>query len=219
MSDALIIGFKDPQLLEQALRHRSAGKPNNERFEFLGDAILGFVISEALFRKFPKAAEGDLTLARSLLVRETCLAEIARENNIGDLLKLGSGEMKTGGHRRDSILADAVEAIIAAKYLDAGMDSCIALIQQWFGDRLQMATAKRLGKDPKTRLQEWLQAKQHSLPVYQLVKATGSEHQREFEVFCTIEQLDIRTQGIGASVKSAEAEAAKLALIQLGQDK
>ncbi len=219
MSDALRKGFNQPLLLEQALRHRSAGKPNNERFEFLGDAILGFAISVALFQKFPKASEGELTLARSLLVRESCLAEIARENALGEMLELGSGEMKTGGHRRDSILADAVEAIIAAKYLDSGMDSCVALIEQWFGNRLQMSTAKQLGKDPKTRLQEWLQSKQHSLPVYQLVKATGSDHQREFEVFCIIEQLSIRTQGNGSSVKSAEADAAKLALIQLGQDK
>ncbi len=219
MSNILESQFTQVALLEQALRHRSAGKPNNERFEFLGDAILGFVISKALFQKFPKASEGDLTLARSLLVRETCLAEIARENNIGEMLELGSGEMKTGGHRRDSILADAVEAIIAAKFLDSGIDSCTALIHQWFGDRLQMSTAKQLGKDPKTRLQEWLQSKQHSLPVYQLVQATGSDHQREFEVYCTIEKLSVRTHGKGTSVKSAEAEAAKQALIQLGQDK
>ncbi len=219
MSNALTKGFKQPLLLEQALRHRSAGKPNNERLEFLGDAILGLVISEALFRKFPKASEGELTLARSLLVRETCLAEIARENAIGNMLQLGSGEMKTGGHRRDSILADAIEAIIAAKYLDSGMDGCVSLIQQWFGNRLEMSTTKKLGKDSKTRLQEWLQSKQHSLPIYHLVKATGSDHQREFEVLCNIEQLSIRTQGIGSSVKSAEAEAARMALIQLGQDK
>ncbi len=219
MSDALIKGFNQPHLLEQALRHRSAGKPNNERLEFLGDAILGFAISDALYKKFPKATEGDLTLARSLLVRESTLAEIARENNIGEMLELGSGEMKTGGHRRDSILADAIEAVIAAKFIDSGMDACISLIQQWFGNRLEMSNTKQLGKDPKTKLQEWLQSKQHKLPVYQLVKATGSDHEREFEVFCNIEQLSIRTQGYGSSVKSAEAEAAKLALIQLGQNK
>ena len=219
MSEPLIKGFKDPQLLEQALRHRSAGKPNNERLEFLGDAILGFVISEALFRKFPNASEGDLTHARSLLVRESCLAEIARENRIGDLLKLGAGEMKTGGQRRDSILADAVEAIIAASYLDAGLEGCVRLVEQWFATRLLLATAKPLGKDPKTRLQEWLQSKQQALPVYSLVHSTGSDHEREFEVLCTLEPLNLSTQGLGSSVKAAEAEAARQALIQLGQDK
>lgn len=219
MSEPLIGGFKDPQLLEQALRHRSAGKPNNERLEFLGDAILGFVISEALFRKFPNASEGDLTHARSLLVRESCLAEIARENRLGEQLELGSGEMKTGGHRRDSILADAVEAVIAAAYLDAGPERCRQLVEQWFGSRLQIASAKPLGKDPKTRLQEWLQSKQQALPVYSLLQSTGSDHERLFEVMCTLEQLNIRTQGTGSSVKSAEADAARQALIQLGQDK
>jgi ribonuclease-3 len=219
LTDALLNTFINPQLLAQALRHRSAGKPNNERLEFLGDAILGMVISEVLFDKFPKASEGDLTHARSLLVRETCLADIARENGIGSMLQLGSGEMKTGGHQRDSILADTVEAIIAAKYLDSGLDACQQLISQWFSDRLQMASAKPVAKDPKTRLQEWLQSKQHALPVYQLLQASGSEHQREFDVLCIIEKLDIRTQGLGTSVKSAEAQAAKLALIQLGQDK
>lgn len=219
MSEPLIVGFKDLQLLEQALRHRSAGKPNNERLEFLGDAILGLVISEALFRKFPNASEGDLTHARSLLVRETCLAEIARENRLGEHLKLGSGEMKTGGQRRDSILADAVEAVIAAVYLDAGPERCRQLVEQWFGSRLQIASAKPLGKDPKTRLQEWLQSKQQALPVYSLLQSTGSDHEREFEVMCVLEALNIRTQGTGSSVKSAEAEAARQALIQLGQDK
>jgi ribonuclease III len=219
LSEPLIKGFKDPQLLEQALRHRSAGKPNNERLEFLGDAILGFVISEALFRKFPNASEGDLTHARSLLVRESCLAEIARENRIGDLLKLGAGEMKTGGQRRDSILADAVEAIIAASYLDTGLEGCVRLVEQWFATRLLLATAKPLGKDPKTRLQEWLQSKQQALPVYSLVQSTGSDHEREFEVLCTLEPLNLSTQGLGSSVKAAEAEAARQALIQLGQDK
>lgn len=219
MSEAWINGFKDPQLLEQALRHRSAGKPNNERLEFLGDAILGFVISEALFRKFPNASEGDLTHARSLLVRETCLAEIARENRIGDLLKLGAGEMKTGGHRRDSILADAVEAIIAASYLDAGLEGCMRLVDQWFASRLLLATAKPHGKDPKTRLQEWLQSKQQALPEYSLLQSTGSDHERQFEVVCTLVPLNLRTQGVGSSVKAAEAEAARQALIQLGQDK
>jgi len=219
LNNPLLHRFTRPELLQQALRHRSAGKPHNERLEFLGDAILGFIVSEALFRKFPNASEGDLTHARSLLVRESCLAEIARENRIGDLLELGAGEMKTGGHRRDSILADAVEAIIAAAYLDAGLESCVSLVELWFGTRLSLATAKPVGKDPKTRLQEWLQSKQQALPVYSLLQSSGSDHEREFEVICAMDALNLRTQGLGSSVKAAEAEAARQALIQLGQDK
>jgi ribonuclease-3 len=120
---------------------------------------------------------------------------------------------------RDSILADAVEAIIAASYLDAGLEGCVRLVEQWFATRLLLATAKPIGKDPKTRLQEWLQSKQQALPVYSLVHSTGSDHEREFEVLCTLEPLNLSTQGLGSSVKAAEAEAARQALIQLGQDK
>lgn len=211
--------FNNPALLEQALRHRSAGKPHNERLEFLGDAVLGLLVSEALYAKFPAASEGDLTQARSLLVREPVLADIARERDLGARLRLGAGEMKTGGHRRDSILADAVEAVIAAVYLDAGIDAARRLVAEWFGPRLQLVPARSAGKDPKTRLQEWLQAKQHPLPAYRLVQATGSEHERVFEAECLIEQLAIRTQGLGSSVKAAEAEAAQQALILLGKAK
>ena len=206
-------------MLEQALRHRSAGKPHNERLEFLGDSILGFVISTMLYDLYPKANEGDLTHIRSVLVRESTLASIARENNLGDLLLLGPGEMKTGGHRRDSILADTVEAIIAAVYLDAGLKPCQDLVNNWFGDRLQNVNGKSASKDPKTRLQEWLQSKQHALPEYQLVQAQGSDHEREFEVQCLLQQLNIQTIGNGSSVKTAEADAAFKALIQLGQNK
>lgn len=211
--------FHNPHLLERALRHRSAGQPHNERLEFLGDSILGFVISMMLYQTFPKSSEGDLTQARSILVRESTLADIARENKLGDLLQMGPGEMKTGGHRRDSILADAVEAVIAAVYLDAGLESCQKLVEQWFGERLQHVNTKPTGKDPKTRLQEWLQSKQHALPIYQLIQAQGSDHQRQFEVQCQLQQLNIKTTGFGSSVKSAEAEAALQALIQLGLSK
>ena len=215
----MIPAFKNSQLLEQALRHRSAGKPHNERLEFLGDSILGFVISSLLYQLFPKASEGDLTHARSVLVRESMLASIARENKLGDLLQLGPGEMKTGGHRRDSILADTVEAIIAAVYLDVGLEPCQQLIEKWYGDRLQNVSTKSASKDPKTRLQEWLQSKQHVLPEYTLIQAQGSNHEREFEVQCQLQQLSIQTLGKGSSVKAAEAEAALKALIQLGQNK
>lgn len=215
----MLTGFRDPELLRQALRHRSAGKPNNERLEFLGDAILGMLVSDALYRKFPKASEGELTQARSHLVRESTLAEIAREQSLGARLELGPGEMKSGGHRRDSILADAVEAIIAAVYLDSGISAAQQLVDSWFGSRLNLSLEKAPGKDPKTKLQEWLQSKQHALPLYRLLQAGGSDHERRFDVECVLEHLAITTAGSGTSVKSAEAEAARKALILLGQDK
>jgi ribonuclease-3 len=204
------------KLLSQALRHRSAGKPHNERLEFLGDAILGMLVSDALYHKFPNASEGDLTRARSLLVRESTLAELAREQNLGDKLKLGPGEMKSGGKRRDSILADAAEAVIAAVYLEQGIEAARVLVADWMGDRLQLKPSEVSGKDSKTRLQEWLQAKQHPLPEYLLVQATGNAHERVFEVACILEQLGIKALGSGATVKSAESDAAKIALIELG---
>jgi ribonuclease-3 len=215
----LLTGFRDPELLRQALRHRSAGKPNNERLEFLGDAILGLLVSDALYRKFPKASEGELTQARSHLVRESTLAEIAREQDLGSHLELGPGEMKSGGHRRDSILADAVEAVIAAVYLDTGFAAAQSLVEQWFGGRLQLSLEKSPGKDPKTKLQEWLQSKQHALPVYRLLQAGGSDHARNFDVECVLENLAIITAGSGTSVKSAEADAARKALTLLGLNK
>lgn len=215
----MLTGFRDPELLRQALRHRSAGKPNNERLEFLGDAILGLLVSDALYRKFPKASEGELTQARSHLVRESTLAEIAREQDLGSQLELGPGEMKSGGHRRDSILADAVEAVIAAVYLDTGFVAAQSLVEQWFGGRLQLPLEKSPGKDPKTKLQEWLQSKQHALPVYRLLQAGGSDHARNFDVECVLENLAIITAGSGTSVKSAEADAARKALTLLGLNK
>lgn len=207
------------KLLSQALRHRSAGKPHNERLEFLGDAILGMLVSDALYHKFPNASEGDLTRARSLLVRESTLAELAREQDLGDKLELGPGEMKSGGKRRDSILADAAEAVIAAVYLEQGIEAARNLVADWMGDRLQLKPSEVSGKDSKTRLQEWLQAKQHPLPDYHLVQATGSAHERVFEVACILEQLGVKALGSGATVKSAESDAAKNALIELGVSK
>lgn len=206
-------------MLSQALRHRSAGKPHNERLEFLGDAVLGMLVSEALYARYPAASEGDLTRARSLLVRESTLAELAREQNLGDKLQLGPGEMKSGGKRRDSILADAAEAVIAAVYLEQGIEAAKALVAAWMGERLQLKPSEVNGKDSKTRLQEWLQAKQHPLPDYHLVQATGSAHERIFKVACVLEQLGIKALGNGATVKSAESDAAKNALIELGVSK
>lgn len=215
----------DPQtltsgtLLSQALRHRSAGKPHNERLEFLGDAVLGMLVSEALYARYPAASEGGLTRARSLLVRESTLAELAREQGIGDRLQLGPGEMKSGGKRRDSILADAAEAVIAAVYLEQGIEAARRLVVDWLGDRLQLAPSDATGKDPKSRLQEWLQGKQHALPEYRLLQATGSEHERRFEASCILAQLQISVVGSGSTVKAAESDAARRALIELGLTK
>ncbi len=206
-------------LLSQALRHRSAGRPHNERLEFLGDAVLGLLVSEALYSRHPAASEGELTRARSLLVRESTLAELAREQGLGDRLQLGPGEMKSGGRLRDSILADAAEAVIAAVYLEQGMDAARRLVAEWLGERLQLMPIDAAGKDAKTRLQEWLQAKQHALPEYRLLQATGSEHERRFEAACVLQLLGIATTGTGSTVKAAEADAAHHALIELGLSK
>lgn len=213
--------MSDPQslvpgaLLDQALRHRSAGKPHNERLEFLGDSVLGLLVSEALYRRYPGASEGQLTRARSHLVRQETLAELAREQGLGERLQLGPGEMKSGGHRRDSILADAAEAVIAAVYLEQGIEAARRLVDNWLGERLQLKTGGH-ELDAKSRLQEWLQARQHALPEYRLLQATGSEHERRFEASCVLAQLGINASGTGSTVKAAEADAARHALIELG---
>lgn len=203
-------------LLSQAFRHRSAGRPNNERLEFLGDAVLGLLVSEALYRRFPAASEGELTRARSHLVRQETLANLAREQGLGERLQLGHGEMKSGGHRRDSILADTAEAVIAAVYLEQGIEAARSLVTAWLGDRLQLKPDAAGAADHKSRLQEWLQARRHALPEYRLLQATGSEHDRRFEASCTLAQLAIVTTGTGSTVKAAEADAARLALAELG---
>jgi len=166
--------FQDPGLLQQALTHRSAGTPNNERLEFLGDSIVNMMVAQALYLRWPKADEGALTRARAELVREGALAVIARTLELGDRLTLGPGEMKSGGHRRDSILADALEAVVAAIYLDAGFAACQAVVLPWFAASMEALPATgKPEKDPKTRLQEWLQGRQKALPQYELVSESG----------------------------------------------
>lgn len=215
---ALAIGYRfgDPEILEQALRHRSAGRRNNERLEFFGDALLGAVVSEALMQRFPTADEGVLTRLRSELVRESSLAELARQLDIGSHLTLGPGELKSGGFRRDSILADAVEALAAAIYLDGGFSAMRDEVLRWFGPSLQQLTTKQV-KDAKTRLQEWLQARQHGLPEYEIVSATGEEHEREFTAACRLAETGISAEGSGGSRRAAEQAAAAQALLQLGE--
>jgi len=207
--------FGDDSLLELAMTHRSFGGQNNERLEFLGDSIVNFVIAEALFRRFPEAREGQLSRLRARLVKGQTLAELAREMGFGEHLRLGSGEMKSGGHRRESILADAVEAIIGAIYLDAGMEAVRARILSWYATRLEEISLQDTQKDPKTRLQEFLQSRQVPLPRYEVVSVEGEAHAQTFTVECHVELLEKHTTGIGSSRRHAEQQAAEMALKQL----
>jgi ribonuclease-3 len=207
--------FRDPELLRQALRHRSAGVPHNERMEFLGDALVNLIVAEELHRRWPKADEGALTRARASLVRESSLASLARGMGLGDMLELGTGELKSGGHRRDSILADALEAVVAAIHLDAGFEACRARVLPWFEPLIDELPIGKVGKDAKTRLQEWLQARQSPRPEYQLVEASGEEHARVFRVACRIAEPDLLAEGEGSSLRSAEQAAAAAILERL----
>lgn len=216
MSDPIGHRFADPALLAQALRHRSAGAPHNERLEFLGDALVNLLVAEALYRRWPKVDEGALTRARAELVRESSLATVARDLELGTRLTLGPGEMKSGGHRRDSILADAVEAVVAAIYLDAGFERCRDSVLPWFETAMAaLPPPDKVGKDAKTRLQEWLQGRQKPLPVYALVSEEGEEHARTFRVTCTLAQPPLVTDGEGTSRRAAEQVAAEAALGRL----
>lgn len=207
--------FRDPALLEQALTHRSYGADHYERLEFVGDAIVNFVIGEALFQRFPQAREGDLSRMRAGLVKGATLAEIAREYQLGGCLNLGPGERKSGGHRRESILADALEAIVGAMYLDGGLDVCRQCVLTWFEARLEEIRPGELNKDAKTRLQEWLQARQQPLPVYNLRRAHGEEHSQQFEVECEVDMLNECFSGFGSSRRAAEQAAAAAAMNRL----
>lgn len=208
--------FADAALLARALTHRSAGSPHNERFEFLGDSLVNLFVAEALFRRWPKADEGMLTRARAELVRESALAGLARELELGALLRMGPGEMKTGGHRRDSILADALEAVVAAIYLDAGYEACRQAVLPWFDAMIAaLPEPARLGKDAKTRLQEWLQARQKPLPAYALLAESGEDHAKTFRVSCRLEDPPREAEGEGGSRRAAEQAAAESVLATL----
>ena len=207
--------FQDMSLLQLALTHRSFSKRNNERLEFLGDAILEFVITETLYHKFLSQSEGVLTRLRASLVRKETLAELARELELGDLLKLGGGEKKTGGWRRDSILANAMEAIIGALYLDAGLEKCRQFILDLYNHRITELSADDFGKDPKTELQEYLQARKLPLPNYNIVAEEGEAHVRRFTVSCQIEGMDKTLIAQGKSRRIAEQTVARKALDEL----
>ena len=208
--------FKDVALLDLALTHRSRGSNNNERLEFLGDSILGMVISSELFSRFPNEKEGVLTRLRSSVVKGDTLSEIAAELNLGDYIKLGSGELKSGGYRRASTLADVVEAIIGAIYLDSkaefGIEKIEGIILNIFNEKINSCEPKGVIKDPKTRLQEYLQSKNLPLPSYTIVSITGKEHLQTFKISCSIEGFSNHVVAKGASRRKAEQAAAEKAL-------
>ncbi len=217
LSKRIGYSFKQPKLLIQALTHRSAKGQHNERLEFLGDSILGFVIAEALFEKFPKHDEGDLTRMRSSLVKGVTLAEIGRDFNLGEHLILGPGELKSGGHRRESILEDAIEAIIGAVYLDSDISQCKQLILTWFTQRLSSIKPGNEQKDPKTRLQEYLQGRKIPLPIYDVIDTSGQSHNQHFTVRCVTDVLNNEVIAKGTSRRKAEQAAAQQVLAQLEQ--
>ncbi len=200
--------FKDKSLLEAALTHRSVRGANNERLEFLGDSILNFLIAEALFQQWPHAHEGQLSRQRSSLVNGVTLAEIAREFALGDFLRLGGGELKSGGQQRTSILADAIEAIIAAIYLDSDISICRKSILLWYKKRISTLQETVLLKDPKTRLQEYLQSRRIELPEYIVHEVRGEAHEQTFSVVCEVGSLEIKATGEGTSRRRAEQCAA-----------
>jgi len=204
--------FVRPELLDQALSHRSAGLPNNERLEFLGDALLGFCIAEALYFRYEQADEGRLSRLRAGLVKKESLAELARGLGLGDYLSLGAGELRSGGHARDSILADAMEAVLAAVYLDGGGEAAQQLVLRLYEERLQEIAPEQALKDPKTRLQELLQARRYALPEYDILEVQGSQHDQSFRVSCRVAECSAVTEGNGSSRRRAEQEAAQLML-------
>lgn len=215
LGNKLGLRFEKPAHLRIALTHRSAGRNNNERLEFLGDAVLGYVIAECLYHKFPGADEGILSRSRASLVNQTVLANLARQLELGDYLILGSGELKSGGYNRDSILSDALEAIIGAVVEDQGIEASRQWIMQLFAKPIQNLSLGTSEKDPKTRLQELLQSKGLELPIYTLRSKSGLPHQQNFTVECSISILPEPSVGVGSSRKKAEQQAAENVLAKL----
>lgn len=217
LSELIGYRFENPELLEIAVTHRSVGSNHNERFEFLGDAVLAFVVSAELFARYPDSDEGSLSRLRAAVVKGETLAKIARKLELGDYLRLGSGELKSGGFRRDSILADALEAIIGSVYLDTGIESAKALIMGLFDETLANLSPDLMLKDPKTRLQEYLQSRRLPLPSYTVATIDGDAHAQTFIVNCQVDVLSAPVEGRGSSRRKAEQSAAKAALTILEQ--
>ena len=204
--------FKDDKLLALAMTHRSHSGMNNERLEFLGDSILNFVVADLLFNKFNDLDEGDLSRLRSQLVKEEPLSKLGNELKIGDFLNLGVGELKSSGWRRPSILADAFEALIGAIFIDGGMKSAYKFIEDSYVELIEKINPKEIYKDPKTILQEFLQAQKVSLPSYEVINVEGEAHNQLFTVTCVVSKFDVKVEGGGRSRKIAEQEAAKEAM-------
>ena len=219
LSRLLGLTFNQPDLLRAALTHRSAGTANSERLEFLGDAVLNCVVADTLFQRFPDASEGELTRLRSTLVRGETLARIGRGLNLSDHLIMGSGELKSGGYRRDSVLEDAVEAIIGATFQDQGIEAARTLIQRLLRDEISTLGPDKLIKDPKTRLQEHQQKLGLPLPAYTLDQVSGPDHRRQYRVNCNIHGISAPFTGTGGSRRHAEQAAASAAMAALEQQK
>ena len=211
VSGAIGYSFKDPELLLRALTHRSFSATHNERLEFLGDSVVNCAVALELYRKFPDLTEGELSRLRASLVSQPSLAAIAAEHALGEALRLGEGEVKTGGARRPSMLADAVEAVVGAAFLDGGFDGAQSVVRTLFGAALEKVDPSTTGKDAKTLLQEYLQSRKLALPRYSVVGIQGQAHEQLFQVECEIAELNIRSQGEGLSRRSAEQEAARAA--------
>jgi ribonuclease-3 len=209
LAERLGVGSMDTGLLDLALTHRSHGSANNERLEYLGDAVLSFVVAELLFRRFPDASEGELSRYRASLVSGESLAVIASGLGLGEQLRLGEGELKSGGQRRATILADALEAVFGAVYLDRGLEAARVVAERLFGDALAALPAAAALKDPKTRLQEWLQGRGYALPAYTVLEVSGEPHEQQFRVRCDIAELALAAEAQGSSRRRAEQEAAQ----------
>ena len=212
LAHALGHGFRDADLLRQALTHRSFGQPHNERLEFVGDAVLNCIIAAELFDRFESVPEGELSRFRAALVNQASLAERAASIALSRHLRLGAGEINSGGDQRPSMLADALEALIGAVFLDGGYAEARAAVRKLFGAALDRLDPLTFGKDPKTALQEWLQGHRRPLPEYRLLGTSGAAHRQQFQVECIVSGLDIHTQGTGANRRFAEQAAARAAL-------
>ena len=215
LEESVGYGFSRPELLEQALTHRSHGTPHNERLEFLGDSVLNCVIAAELYERFGDLPEGDLSRLRARLVRQEALHEMAQGLGLGEYLRLGEGELKSGGSTRPSILADAFEALIGAIFLDGGFVSAADAVKRVYRPLLAGLDPQDLGKDPKTLLQELLQARRIALPQYAVLATRGAAHSQNFEVECVIPALSVRTTGSGSNRRAAEQEAALRAFEQI----
>lgn len=209
--------FLKPALLEQALTHRSYSGKHYERLEFLGDSVLNLAISFELYKRFPELAEGELTRLRASLVKQETLAQLARELALGDSLMLGGGELKSGGFDRDSILADSLEAVIGAVYVDGGVEQAHTLVLRLFRPYLDRLDARAVPKDPKTRLQEYLQKQALAVPLYTVLEASGEPHNQTFVVECSVPELALTTRGVAGTRRAAEQQAAQAALGRLKQ--